>query len=160
MGKSKAGDKLLEESDGDIHTYVTREELEQLSMDMQKKLDDFAHGQIELSRQQSEATKETNRRFDQLTMLLSNQSSPQRPHRFEAGISSHQSSVHGMADNQNGNTPQSHFRPPNQPPYLQSPLGMDLNKNPPAKLTNNQPPLIPDGPPKPTTQQQPDHTAT
>jgi hypothetical protein len=80
MGKSKAGDKLIEETDGDIHTYVTREELEQLSMDMQKKLDDFAHGQIELSRQQLEATKETNMRFDQLTMLLSNQSSPQRLH--------------------------------------------------------------------------------
>jgi hypothetical protein len=64
MGKSKGGDKNLEEAEGDRSVLVTRDELDQLSMDMQRKLVNFAHGQIELSRQQDKATKEFNKHFN------------------------------------------------------------------------------------------------
>jgi hypothetical protein len=64
MGKSKGGNNNLEEAEGDRPVLVTRDELDQLSMDMQRKLVNFAHGQIELSRQQAKATKEFNKRFD------------------------------------------------------------------------------------------------
>jgi hypothetical protein len=64
MGTSKGGDKNLEEAEGDRPVLVTRDELDQLSMDMQRKLVDFTHGQIKLSRQQAKATKEFNKRFD------------------------------------------------------------------------------------------------
>jgi hypothetical protein len=74
MGKSKACDKILEDADGN-NNFLTRDDLKKLSMDMQRKLDDFANGQIELSRQQAAATRDFNKRFDQLTMLLSNQKS-------------------------------------------------------------------------------------
>jgi hypothetical protein len=70
MGKSKSVDKTAGDTEGDNSALATREELEQLSMDMQKKLDDFAQGQIELSRQQAAATLEFNKRFDQLASLL------------------------------------------------------------------------------------------
>jgi hypothetical protein len=64
MGKSKGGDKNLEEAEGDQSLLITRDELDQLSMGMQRKLVDFAHSQIELSREQAKATKEFNKRFD------------------------------------------------------------------------------------------------
>jgi hypothetical protein len=118
MGKSKGGDKNLEEAEGDRPVLVTRDELDQLSMDMQRKLDDFAHGQIELSRQQAEATKEFNKCFDQLTALLTFQNAPPRVQRYAAGTSSHQSSVHGMGEQQHNDTPQSFVRPPGQTQQL------------------------------------------
>jgi hypothetical protein len=118
MGKSKGGDKNLEEAEGDRPVLVTRDELDQLSMDMQRKLDDFAHGQIELSRQQAESTKEFNKCFDQLTALLTFQNAPPRVQRYEAGTSSHQSSVHGMGEQHHNDTPQSFVRPPGQTQQL------------------------------------------
>jgi hypothetical protein len=70
MGKSKAGEKAHEGAKSDNNIFVAREELEKLSMDMQRKLDDFANGQLELSRQQTEASNKSKRRFDQITALL------------------------------------------------------------------------------------------
>jgi hypothetical protein len=87
MGKSKSVDKTAGETEGDNSTLATREELEQLSMDMQKKLDDFAQGQIELSRQQSVARLEFNKRFDQLTSLLAHIHPPPPGAGTEAGTS-------------------------------------------------------------------------
>jgi hypothetical protein len=104
MGKSKSGDKNLGDNEGENPTLVTREELEQLSMDMQKKLDDFALGQIELSKQQSASSLEFNKRFDHLTTLLSNLNLSTTALRPDAGASTHQSSVHGHGDALNGST--------------------------------------------------------
>jgi hypothetical protein len=127
-------------------------------MDMQRKLDDFTHGQIELSRQQAEATKEFNKRFDQLTSLLTFQNAPPRVQRYAASTSSHQSSVHGMGEEHHNDTPQSFVRPLGQTQQLQSPFGADPNNNRPAKLTNTFPPLILEGPPQAPDTQQDDAT--
>jgi hypothetical protein len=87
MGKSKSVDKTVGETEGDNSALATREELEQLSIDMLKKLDDFAQGQIELSRQQTAATLEFNKCFDQLTSLLAHLHPPPPGAGIEAGTS-------------------------------------------------------------------------
>jgi hypothetical protein len=74
--------------------------------------------------------------------------------RYAAGTSSHQSSVHGMGEQHQVDTPQSLARQPGDTQHLQSPLGAAPNTTQPAKLSNNLAPLIPDGPPlAPDTQQ-------
>jgi hypothetical protein len=78
--------------------------------------------------------------------------------RYAVGTSSHQSSVHGMGEQQHIGTPQSFVRPPGQTQQLQSPLGAEPNNNKPAKLTNTFPPLIPEGPPQAPGTQQADAT--
>jgi hypothetical protein len=65
MGKSKAG----HEKDDAEQAFVTCEELEQFSLDIQKKFDNFASGKIELSHKQSDAATEFRKEFDHLSSM-------------------------------------------------------------------------------------------
>jgi hypothetical protein len=65
MGTSKAS---LEKDDAE-QAFVTCEELEQFSLDIQKKFDDFASGKIKLSRKHSDAATEFRKEFDPLSTM-------------------------------------------------------------------------------------------
>jgi hypothetical protein len=95
MGKSEA----VLEKDNAEQAFITREELEQFRLDIQNKFNDFASGQIELSRKQFDAAMEFRKGFDHLSTLITNLSMPKLANPpGDMGSSNHQSSVHAMAD--------------------------------------------------------------
>jgi hypothetical protein len=96
MGK-KNGDKAMEASE-ESDNFVTREELDHFNSEIQKKLDDFAQGQVELHMQQAMAACDFQKGFDRLAAMIANMSPQPGAPRVDLDASIHQSSVHGQGD--------------------------------------------------------------
>ncbi|KAK1605732.1 hypothetical protein QYE76_029405 [Lolium multiflorum] len=96
MGK-KNGEKALEPGE-EGGNFITREELDQFSIDIQKKFDGFAQGQVELHRQQSMAASDFQKGFDPLATMIANMNSAVGAPRADPESSTHQSSVHGQGE--------------------------------------------------------------